>query len=82
MVWGDISIGGRTDLSVVGGRSLTRVWYRAEILTPLVVPYAGAVGETIILLDDNARAHRAGVVDNMLKEQSIQQMNFPARSPN
>ena len=81
MVWGSISIGGSTDLYVVDGRSLSGVRYRDEILNPLVVSYAEAVGETFILLDDNARAHRAGVVDNMLEEQGIQRMNFPARLP-
>ena len=54
MVWGGISIGGRKDLYVVGGRSLTGMQCRDEILTPTVIPYTGAVGETFILLDDNA----------------------------
>ena len=31
--------------------------YRDEILAPYVVPYAGAVVQEFILMDDNATAH-------------------------
>ena len=44
MVWGVISLGGRTALHVLSRGSLTAIRYRDEILRPLVRPYAGAVG--------------------------------------
>ena len=43
MVWGGISLGGRTALHVLARVSLTAIGYRNEILRPLVRPYAGAV---------------------------------------
>ena len=32
-------------------------------------------------MDDNARPHRAGLVDNMLEEEGIKRMQWPASSP-
>lgn len=75
MVWEAFSIGGRTDLYVVRGRSLIAVRYRDEIFTPIVISYAGAVGKSFILMDDNAQPHRVYAVNNMLNQQGIQQMN-------
>ncbi|GBM71545.1 hypothetical protein AVEN_41670-1 [Araneus ventricosus] len=63
MVWAGISLGGHTDLHVFHGGTLTGVRYRDEILDPYVRPYAGAIGNDFILMDDNARPHRAGVVE-------------------
>jgi hypothetical protein len=56
MVWPGISIDGKTDLHVIAG-NLSGVRYRDEILHPIVRPYAGAVGDGFILMDDNARPH-------------------------
>ena len=46
-----------------------------------VRPYAGAVGENFILMDDNAPAHRAGITDQYLEQATIVHMEWPARSP-
>ena len=54
MVWGGISRNVRTDLQVIRG-TMTGLRYRDEIIDPFVRPYAGAVGERFILMDDNAR---------------------------
>ena len=48
---------------------------------PYVVPYAGAVGQEFILMDDNATAHRARIVNAYLEDQGIHWMYGPARSP-
>uniref|UniRef100_A0A674F3C8 Uncharacterized protein n=1 Tax=Salmo trutta TaxID=8032 RepID=A0A674F3C8_SALTR len=61
MVWGGISLGGRTALYVLARGSLTAIRYRDEILRPLVRPYAGVVGPGFLLMQDNARPHVAGV---------------------
>ncbi|GBN92178.1 hypothetical protein AVEN_271006-2-1, partial [Araneus ventricosus] len=63
MVWAGISLGGHTDLHVFHGGTLTGVRYRDEILDP----YAGAIGSDFILMDDNARPHRAVVVEDYLE---------------
>ena len=52
MVWGGISLGGRTALHVLARGRLTAIRYRDEILRPLVRPYAGAVGPGFLLMQD------------------------------
>ncbi|GBL84083.1 hypothetical protein AVEN_100930-1 [Araneus ventricosus] len=74
-----ISLGGHTDLNVVHGGTLTGVRYRDEILDPYVRPYAGAIGNDFILMDDNARPHRAVVVD--LESHGLERMEGPAQTP-
>ena len=81
MVWGGISLGGRTALHVLAKGSLTAIRYRDEILRPLVRPYAGAVGPGFLLMQDNARPHVAGVCQQFLQEEVIDAMDWPACSP-
>lgn len=81
MVWGGISLGGRTALHVLARGSLTAIRYRDEILRPLVRPYAGAVGPGFLLMQDNARPHVAGVCQQFLQEEGIDAMDWPACSP-
>ncbi|KAI3376707.1 hypothetical protein L3Q82_017127, partial [Scortum barcoo] len=73
MVWGGISLGGRTALHVLARGSLTAIRYRDEILRPLVRPYAGAVGPGFLLMQDN-------MLDLMWLE-CIDAMDLPACSP-
>jgi hypothetical protein len=80
MIWGGISMQGKTDLHVFQNSTVTGVRYRDEILHPIVRPYAGAIGPDFILMDDNARPHRARVVDQYLETESIERMESP-RSP-
>nr|XP_033491379.1 tripartite motif-containing protein 16-like protein [Epinephelus lanceolatus] len=81
MVWGGISLGGRTALHVLARGSLTAIRYRDEILRPIVRPYAGAVGPGFLLMQDNARPHVAGVCQQFLQDEGIDAMDWPARSP-
>ncbi len=55
LVWGGVSFDGSTDLYVIRDGALTGVRYRDEILHTFVRPYAGAVGQDFVLMDDNAR---------------------------
>ncbi|KAJ8333842.1 hypothetical protein SKAU_G00411610 [Synaphobranchus kaupii] len=59
MVWGGISLEGRTNLHVLANGTLTAVRYRDEILRPIVRPYTGAVGPGFLLVQDNAWPHVA-----------------------
>ncbi|GBM74152.1 hypothetical protein AVEN_216161-1 [Araneus ventricosus] len=77
MVWAGISLGGHTDLHVIHGGTLTGVRYRDEILDP----YAGSFGNDFILIDDNARPHRAVVVEDHLEGHGLERMEWPAESP-
>ena len=81
MVWGGISYEGRTDLYVKNGGTLTALRYRDEILDPIVRPCAGAIGDNIILMQDNARPHTARVCMDYLNSETFEVMDWPARSP-
>ena len=81
MVWAGISAQGKTDLHVIDNGTLTALRYVNEILDVYVRPYAGAVGENFILMDDNARAHRDRITDQYLEQATIVSMEWPARSP-
>ncbi|MHB9339450.1 IS630 family transposase [Fusobacterium pseudoperiodonticum] len=81
MVWGGISMGGRTELYVMRGQTMNAQRYLDNILRPIVLPYAGAIGPDFVLMDDNARPHRARVVYAFLEEQTIERMEWPAYSP-
>ena len=61
MVWAGISAQGKTDLHVIDNGTLTALRYVNEMLDVYVRPNVGAVGENFILMDDNARAHRARI---------------------
>ncbi|GFT72421.1 transposable element Tcb2 transposase [Trichonephila clavipes] len=81
LVWAGISLGGHTDLHVFHGGTVTGLRYRDEILDPYVRPYAAAIGNDFILMDDNARPHRARIVEEYLEDQGLERMEWPARSP-
>ncbi len=55
MVWGGISLDGRTDLQAIDRGALTTGRYRDEILQPIVRPFKGALGPDFILIQDNQR---------------------------
>ncbi|GFV61306.1 transposable element Tcb1 transposase [Trichonephila clavipes] len=74
MVWTEISLGYRTDLHIFKLGSVTAVRYRDEVLEPIVRLYAAAVGPTFVLMDDNARPHRADIVDDYLESEGIARM--------
>ncbi|GFT67873.1 transposable element Tcb2 transposase [Trichonephila clavipes] len=81
LVWAGISLGGHTDLHVFHEGTVTGLRYRDEILDPYVRPYAAAIGNDFILMDDNARPHRARIVEEYLEDHGLERMEWPARSP-
>ncbi|GFT66955.1 transposable element Tcb2 transposase [Trichonephila clavipes] len=81
LVYGGISIDGRADLYIIRDGPLTARIYREEILRPIVVPYAVAIGDDFILMDDNCRLYRANLVEDFLFEEGIVRMEWPACSP-
>ncbi|GFV84460.1 transposable element Tcb2 transposase [Trichonephila clavipes] len=70
-----------TDLHIIRNGTLTGRRYADEILQPHVIPYAGAIEDSFVFQDDNARPHRARLVENMLEAETIQRMEWPAWSP-
>ncbi|GFW89085.1 transposable element Tcb2 transposase [Trichonephila clavipes] len=81
VVYGGISMDGRTDLYIIRDGPLTARRHRDEILRSIVVPYAAAIGDYFILMDDNCRPHRANQVEDFLFEEGIIRMEWPACSP-
>ncbi|GBM17162.1 Transposable element Tcb2 transposase [Araneus ventricosus] len=81
MVWAGIMLDGRTPLHVFERGTVTGVRYRDEILEPYVRLLRGAVGPEFILMADNARPHRALLIDEFLESEDIRRMDWPARSP-
>ena len=66
MVWAGVTANRRTDFVVVPG-ILTEQRYIDEILRPHVVPFLRPMGNNSIFQDDNARPHRARIVDGFLQ---------------
>ncbi|GFV26466.1 transposable element Tcb2 transposase [Trichonephila clavipes] len=81
LMYGGISIDGRTDLYIIRDGPLTARRYRDEILRHIVVPYAAAIGDDFILMDDNCRPHRANLVEDFLFEEEIVRLEWPVCSP-
>ncbi|GFX23013.1 transposable element Tcb2 transposase [Trichonephila clavipes] len=81
LVYGSISIDGRTDLYIIRHGHLTARQIRDEILRPILVPYAAAIGDDFILMDDNCRPPRANLVEDFLFEEGIVRMEWPACFP-
>ncbi|GFV57172.1 transposable element Tcb2 transposase [Trichonephila clavipes] len=81
LVYGGISIDGRTDLYIIRDGPLTSRRYSDEILRPIVVPYAAAIGDDFTLMDDNCMPHHANLVEDFLFEEGIVRMKWPASSP-
>ncbi|GFT54407.1 transposable element Tcb2 transposase [Trichonephila clavipes] len=55
LVYGGISIDGRTDLYIIRDGPLTACRYKDEILRHIVDTHAAEIGDDFILMDDNCR---------------------------
>ncbi|GBO41203.1 hypothetical protein AVEN_104560-1 [Araneus ventricosus] len=80
MVWAGM-LDDRKPLHVFERGTVAGVRYRDEILEHYVRLFRGAVGHEFILMVDNARPHRALVVDEFLQSEDIRRMDWTARSP-
>ena len=78
MVWGGISVRSRTELLVLKG-TLTSQRYINEVLQPVVLPFVQQ--HHVVLQDDNARPHRARIVQQFLQQNNVDHLDWPARSP-
>ncbi|GFX97162.1 transposable element Tcb1 transposase [Trichonephila clavipes] len=55
--------------------------YRDVILEQHVRLFQGAMGTEFLFMDDNARPHRADIVDECLQSEDITRIDWPAYSP-
>ena len=67
-------------LIIVEG-NLTGQRYIDQILTLVVIPYIGGMGQDAVFMDDNARPHRARILDTCLRQHHVTRMDWPAYSP-
>ncbi|GFW41198.1 transposable element Tcb1 transposase [Trichonephila clavipes] len=79
-VWGGIILGSRTDLHVQSV-TMTGDIYRDVILEQHVRCFLSAMGAEFLFMDDNARPHRANIVNECLQSEYINRMDWPAYSP-
>ena len=79
MVLAGVTVDRRTDLVVVPG-ILTGQHYIDEILRPHVVPFLRPMGNNGIFQDDNARPHRARIVNGFLQANNVRRLEWPAIS--
>lgn len=80
-VWGGISIDRRTQLVLFVHETVTALRYLERILEPIVLPLSHQMGEQFVYMDDNARPHRANIVNEFFQQQNITRMEWPALSP-
>ena len=65
IVWGGVTMTKRTELQIHQGihqENVTDLYYRDNVIKPIVVPYAHWHWDVFIFQDDIARAHHACVV--------------------
>jgi hypothetical protein len=81
MIWAGITSPAKTELVHINGGRLTAHRYITEVLELHVVPFAPYIGDNFIYMQDSARPHIAGIVNQYFDQVGIVRMNWPARSP-
>ena len=76
---GIISKQGKMDLYIIQNATLTAARYISEISDVYVRLHVGAIAPYSILMDDNARPHRARVTNEYLQTATIDRMDWQAR---
>ena len=77
MAWDGIPVRSRIELLVLNG-TLTGQRYIKEVLQPVVLPFVQQ--HHVVLQDDNARPHRARIVQQFLQRNNVDHLDWPARS--
>ena len=80
-VWGCFSFDCKLDLYVLDG-NLTGQKYHDNVLAPRVVLHFDnhALADRPIFMDDNARPHRARIVQHFLQQEAVQTISWPPMS--
>lgn len=79
-VWGSIYRGGRSQICVFINQTVNSQRY-LQILQQHVPPVANIIGPHFIYVDDNARPHRAAVVNDFFEQNNLSRMDWPPTSP-
>lgn len=81
MVWGGISLLGKTELVILDGGTVTAASYVERVVRPHIVPFSQRIGANFVLMQDNARAHTARITQTALSDANISVLPWPAMSP-
>jgi hypothetical protein len=81
MVWGGISVSGKTDLYIFLYRHLGSTMYCREVVDVHVRPYAGAVGPDFILMQDNAHPYTAHLIFQYLARENNRALALARKFP-
>ena len=79
MIWAGISMHTKTEAIVVNG-NLNARGYQDQIITPVLIPHFRA-NRGMTLAQDNATCHTAQTTQQMLQNNNIRVLPWPARSP-
>ena len=80
MFWGGIFYNGRTELIHVP-QTMNAHFYLENVIRPVIYPLRQQIGHNFVLMDDNARPHRARIVQMALEEAEITRLDWPPLSP-
>jgi hypothetical protein len=79
-IWGAIHHGGKTPV-VILDRNVNARTYR-DLLDETLIPHARHIyNNNFVYAHDNAPAHRARLVNDFLAQQEVNQLDWPAMSP-
>lgn len=81
MVWGGISLMGKTELVILNEGTVTSASYVERVVRPHIIPFSQRVGNNFVLMQDNARPHTARLTQATLTEANIVVLPWPAMSP-
>ena len=81
MALAEISLDGRTDMYVLVRGGITAAIHLIDILEPIVMPFAGVIGDAFILIQDNALAQTVMVSMTFLGVEGNRVMNWLTMPP-
>ena len=74
-------MGGHPDIHVFPKESMNAPVYRDDIFDVYVRSYAGTIGDTFLLQDNNTRSYRARIIDDYLQQENYMLMEWSGQSP-
>ena len=80
MVWAAVTMHRRTPLQFIAG-NLNSQQYVDEVMRPMVLPFLRQIGQGAVFQDDNARPHHGHIVNDFVRVNNINRMDWPANSP-
>ena len=80
LIWAAVTMHRRTPLQFIAG-NLSSQRYVDEVMRPMVLPFLSQIGQGAVFQDDNARPHRGHIVNDFVRVNNINRMDWQANSP-